>query len=166
MRRAVNLITVSAVVVLITAAFVLGSRFNAAPAAASQSEGAMGKRFSVIEHAKPTQFDIGTPGASVGDVGVFSNDLYDADNAKVVGTDQGWCVTTVVGQRTECVASFIFVDGSITTAGAVDAAVWGSAEISVAVTGGTGAYRGATGEARVKRVPDQEHQFAFAFDLT
>jgi hypothetical protein len=164
MRRAINLITVSSVGLLIAAAFVLGSRFDAVPAAARQSEGAMGKTFVVIEHANPTRIDVGESGASVGDTVVFSNDLYDEANANIVGTVQGVCVRTVVGKSMECFATNIFENGMITIQGPMDDSVFGTAEISAVITGGTGDYLGASGELKIKKL--EGNQFTHIFELT
>ena len=54
---------------------------------------------TVIEHATTdTTIDLGAKGDSVGDSLVFANDLYDAQDANKVGTDQGSCVRTALGK--------------------------------------------------------------------
>jgi allene oxide cyclase len=164
MSRTDKLIGVFAAVALITAALVLGSRFNAAPAAARQSEDAMGERLVVIEHANPTRFDVGEAGDSVGDTVVFANDLYDEANVNVVGTVQGVCVRTVVGKSMECFLTNIFQNGMITVQGPADDSVYGTAEISAAITGGTGDYLGASGELKIKKL--EGNQFTHVFELT
>ena len=45
-----------------------------------------------------TTVDLGAKGDSVGDMLVFANKVYDAGNKTQVGTDQGYCVRTVVGK--------------------------------------------------------------------
>jgi hypothetical protein len=125
----------------------------------------MGTRFTVIEHANPTLFDVGPKGDSIGDARVFSNDLYDADNVNIVGTDQGFCFRTAVGKRWECAWSNIFDSGTIVTQGpGLDVAFRGE-EITVAITGGTGAYAGASGELKIKMLEGADHQFTFTFEL-
>ena len=125
----------------------------------------MGKRLVVIEHAQPTVFDLGPVGDSVGDVRVFSNDLYDADNVAVVGTDQGFCLRTVVGTRMECTWTNIFENGTIVTQGAGLDATFAGAPMTVAITGGTGNYMGAKGEMTITKLVDKDHQFTFTFEL-
>jgi allene oxide cyclase len=125
----------------------------------------MGRRFTVIEHANPTVFHVGASGDAVGDTAVFSSELYDEANAHVVGTVQGFCVRTVVGKMMECLATNIFENGMITTQGPEDEAVYGGAEISFAITGGTGAYLGAKGEVRITRLEGEVGQFTYTFEL-
>lgn len=123
----------------------------------------MGKRLVVIEHANPTRFDVGEPGDSVGDTVVFSNDLYDAANVNVVGTVQGVCVRTVVGKSMECFLTNIFQNGMITVQGPADDSVYGTAEISAVITGGTDDYLGASGELKIKKL--EGNQFTHIFEL-
>jgi allene oxide cyclase len=125
----------------------------------------MGVRLVVIEHAQPTVFDLGPTGDSIGDVRVFSNDLYDAENATVVGADQGFCVRTVVGKRMECTWTNIFENGTIVTQGAGLDAAFAGAPMTVAITGGTGDYVGAKGEMTITKLEDADHQFTFTFEL-
>jgi allene oxide cyclase len=141
-----------------------GTKGDRAPAGVTQ-ELAMGKGFTVIEHANLTVFHVDESGDAVGDTAVFSSELYDETNATVVGTVQGFCVRTVVGKMMECIATNIFENGMITNQGPEDEAVYGGAEISFAVTGGTGAYLGAKGEVRIKRREGQDHQFTYTFEL-
>ena len=125
----------------------------------------MGKTFVVIEHANPTLFDVGAKGDSIGDARVFSNDLYDEANATVAGTDSGFCLRTAVGKRFECSWTNIFANGTIVTQGpGLDTAFQGE-EITVAITGGTGDYIGASGELKIKTLEGQDHQFTFTFEL-
>ena len=84
---------------------------------------------------------------------------------RVVGTVQGFCVRTVVGTRMECLATTIFANGMITTQGPEDEALYSGAEIRFAITGGTGAYLGAKGEVRIKRLEGQDRQFTYTFEL-
>ena len=49
-----------------------------------------------------TTVDLGAKGDSVGDLLVFANKVFDAANKTQVGTDQGYCVRTVVGKSWEC----------------------------------------------------------------
>ncbi len=131
---------------------------------ASQSEKeAMGKRIVVIEHANPTRFDVGEPGDSVGDTVVFSNDLYDEANQTIVGKVQGVCVRTVAGKMMECFLTNILESGMISVQGPADDSVYGTAEISAVITGGTGAFLGAGGELKIKKL--EGNQFTHIFEL-
>lgn len=125
----------------------------------------MARRITVIEHAKPALIDASPPGDSVGDMRIFSNDLYDEQNTGVVGADQGFCVRTLPGQRYECTWSNIFANGVIVTQGPGPDAAFTGAEATLAVTGGTGEFVGARGEVTVKKLAGADHQFTFVFDL-
>lgn len=54
-------------------------------------------------------------------------------------------------------------NGMITTQGPEDEALYSGAEISFAITGGTGPYLGAKGEVRIKRLEGQDRQFTYTF---
>ena len=45
-----------------------------------------------------TTVDLGAKGDSVGDLLVFANKVYDASNKTRVGSDQGYCIRTIVGK--------------------------------------------------------------------
>lgn len=56
----------------------------------------------VVEHADTDAVtDTGAKGDSVGDVLTFANKLCNASNSKQIGTDNGHCLRTVVGQAWE-----------------------------------------------------------------
>ncbi|TRV76677.1 hypothetical protein FKN01_18015 [Streptomyces sp. 130] len=90
------------------------------------------------------QTDVGAPGLSVGDEFVYADTLY--RDGRRVGEDGSSCqVTRVEGERitTSCVLSVLLPEGQITAQ-----SLWtkGTDTVRMAVTGGTGAYRGASGE--------------------
>ena len=101
--------------------------------------------------AQPTFVDTGKPGPTVGDVGVFRDDVLRADGS-TAGTLRQVCtlVDLVGGPPTstfECVGSLALKDGTLTIAGPF---VPAAPEQSAAVTGGTGAYAAARGEVTVR----------------
>ena len=81
-------------------------------------------------------------GDSAGDVLTFANQLYDKANTKQVGTDQGYCLRVDVGKSFECTWTAFLADGQITVAGPF----FDAKESTLAITGGTGAYKDARGE--------------------
>lgn len=102
--------------------------------------------------------DRGDPGLGVGDRLVFSSDLFDRQDRKV-GIDGADCVVVRVDssspageqQIVNCVITVELADGEITFQGLAQ----GTSNL-FAVTGGTGAYRTARGEALAEdRVPLQ-----------
>ena len=114
----------------------------------------------LVERAHDVSFqDNGTPGPSLGDRLVFTSDLFDTDGNQV-GRDGADCVTVRIDtsqppplqQVVQCVVTVQLPDGQLTFQ-----ALAQSTENFFALTGGTGAYRTARGEAFVKDVvPLQE----------
>jgi hypothetical protein len=49
-----------------------------------------------------TNIDLTAKGDSVGDMLVFANGVFDAANKTQIGTDQGYCIRTIVGKTWEC----------------------------------------------------------------
>lgn len=100
----------------------------------------------------PTFDDGGAPGPGVGDRLIFSADLFDAEDRKV-GRDGADCVVVRIDrsqpapleqQIVECMVTVELPDGQITFQGLAQ-----GTENHFAVTGGTGKYRRARGEAFV-----------------
>jgi hypothetical protein len=105
--------------------------------------------------AQPTFVDTGKPGPTVGDVGVFRDEVLRADGS-TAGTLRQVCtlVDLVGGPPTstfECVGSLALKEGTITIAGPF---VPAAPEQSAAITGGTGAYASARGEVTVRAIDD------------
>ncbi len=101
----------------------------------------------------PTFDDGGAPGPSVGDRLIFSADLFNREDRKV-GRDGADCVVVRIDrsrpspleqQVVECMVTVELPGGQITFQGLAQ-----GTENRFAVTGGTGAYRRAHGEAFVK----------------
>ena len=141
LRRTIvpSLSLVVTVALLVIGAFAAG-RMVPAPAAAQET-------ITVIEHASSdTITDLGDKGDSMGDTLSFSNDLYDSDDANVVGNINGSCVRTKPGKTWECSFSTTFDDGAMTAQGPFS----DTGEGSFAITGGTGKYSGASGELVIK----------------
>jgi Allene oxide cyclase len=105
------------------------------------------KKIHVIEHATTdTVIDIGDHGDSTGDLLTFHNRLYDSTNMKVVGRDQGECIRIDPAQGTwECRWTNILEGGSITVEGPFS----DLHDTVIAITGGTGRYATAEGEAKL-----------------
>ena len=77
---------------------VLAFGLATAPGAAGAAQ-----TLTVVERATSDAVtDLGAAGDSVGDILTFHNDVYDAANAKVVGSNNGWCIRTAVGKAWEC----------------------------------------------------------------
>ena len=128
---------------------------GAAPAAAGGKHGkGKGETLRVVATDYSRQLiDVGAPGSSIGDYFVFFETL--SVRGREVGIGAGQCVTVegvppYTTFTAQCVATLDLARGQITLQGLVE--FQGEGEMSpftVAITGGTGAYRGASGEARV-----------------
>jgi hypothetical protein len=112
--------------------------------------------------------DVGAEGPSLGDRLVISETL--ARRGRDVGTSGVVCTVTGAEPPYEvvtfqCVATLSLRNGQITLQGLIevqgedDRGPW-----TVAITGGTGAYRGAGGEAVVRDVSDTKTIYKLRFD--
>ena len=120
-----------------------------------------GKTITVIEHATTdTTTDTGATGDSVGDILTFANEVFDAADATKVGTDNGYCLRTVAGAAYECNWTTFLAGGQIT----VEGPFFDAKDSTLAITGGTGRYRGARGEMELHS-RDNGAKFAFVFHL-
>lgn len=118
--------------------------------------------FTLVERATSDAVtDIGTKGDSVGDLLTFANRLYDEANATAVGSDNGWCIRTVVGKAWECTTTIMLPDGQIAIAGPY----LDGRDSTMAVTGGTGRYGRARGEMKLHWRDAQGTAFDFVFAL-
>lgn len=105
--------------------------------------------------------DTGEKGDSNGDLLTWSNELFDAANAKKVGTDQGYCVRVAKGVSWECTWTNTLADGSITVAGSF----LDKGDSTLAITGGTGAYAGARGFMRLHPRNPEASEYDFTFEI-
>jgi allene oxide cyclase len=96
----------------------------------------------VERHGTQTFIDSGKVGDSQGDLLAFSNLLYDGDNLKRVGRDQGTCTRTMVGAAWECNWTVLLPNGQITVEGPFN----DTSDSVLAVIGGTGIYVGVSGQ--------------------
>ena len=99
---------------------------------------------------------------SLGDTIVFANEVFDKTNTDNVGSDQGSCVRTVVGQAWERSWTTFLSKGQITVQGPF---YDDGSDSTFAITGGTGAYRNARGSMELRwRNPDGT-EFDFVFHV-
>jgi hypothetical protein len=128
-----------------------------------------GDKLRVVAEQSQIEFlDLGDPGPSLGDEIVFSEVLF--IRGREVGMSGGVCVATeVVPPYTtityHCVATLSLRRGQITLQGLVE--LQGDDDpgpFTVAITGGTGAFRGAGGEATIRFVSDTTAIYKLKFD--
>ena len=105
--------------------------------------------------------DLGAKDDSAGDLLTFANPVFDAANAKQVGTDQGYCVRTVAGKAWECWWTLMLADGQITVQGPfLDAG-----DSVMAITGGTGKYSTARGQMKLHARNDKGTEYDFVYEI-
>jgi allene oxide cyclase len=121
-----------------------------------------GEQIKVVERpVGETTVDLGAKGDSVGDLLVFANGVFDAANKTQVGSDQGFCVRTIVGKSWECMWTLTLKAGQIT----VEGPFMDEGESLFAVTGGTGKYAGAKGSMKLHSRDAKSTSYDFSYDL-
>jgi allene oxide cyclase len=138
-----------------TRAFAACAALTALPALA-------GEHIVVVERpVGETTVDLGAKGDSVGDLLVFANKVYDSANKAQVGSDQGYCVRTVVGKSWECFWTLILKDGQIT----VEGPFMDTGDSLLVITGGSGKYAGARGSMKLHPRDPTPTGYDFTYDL-
>ena len=135
--------------------------FAVVNATAGSSRSHEGGTIHVIEHATTDAVTNGTAGDSAGNILTFANEVFDSSNTKKVGTDQGYCVRIEVGKSWECNWTTFLPGGQIT----VEGPFLDTGDSTVAITGGTGAYRNVRGSMQLKYRNPAGTEFDFVFNL-
>ncbi|MGD9735821.1 MAG: dirigent protein [Solirubrobacterales bacterium] len=134
---------------------------SAAPAAG----GAAASKATVIHVVERASTDAVTNGDpandKLGNVLTFANKVYDSANKRQVGSDQGYCIRTVLGEAWECNWTTFLRSGSITVEGKFS----DTDNTVLAITGGTGAYATARGEMELRYHNKKGTAFDFVFHL-
>jgi len=118
----------------------------------------------VIEHAETdTVRHIGpkSESDSVGDVLAFANPVFDSADKEKVGTDNGQCVRTVVGQAWECIWTVSLAGGQLTVEGPFEE----GRDTVLAITGGTDEYKDASGQMRLHARTPEETEYEFTYEI-
>jgi len=108
-----------------------------------------------------TTVDLGAKGDSIGDLLVFANGVFDPANKTQIGSDQGYCVRTIVGKSWECFWTLTLKAGQIT----VEGPFMDEGDSLFAVTGGTGKYAGARGSMKLHPRDAKSTSYDFTYDL-
>ena len=98
---------------------------------------------------------------SIGDVLGFANPLYNSDNTKQVGTDNGSCIRTAVGKAFECVWTASVSGGQLT----VEGPFYDAKDSVLAITGGTGDYNEARGQMKLHARNAQGTEYDFTYEI-
>jgi hypothetical protein len=121
-----------------------------------------GEQIVVVERpVGETTVDLGAKGDSVGDLLVFANKVYDSANKTQLGSDQGYCVRTVVGKSWECFWTLTLKAGQIT----VEGPFMDEGDSLLVVTGGSGKYAGAKGSMKLHPRDPTPTGYDFTYDL-
>jgi allene oxide cyclase len=121
-----------------------------------------GEQIKVVERpVGETTVDLGAKGDSVGDLLVFANGIFDPANKTQIGSDQGFCVRTIVGKSWECMWTLTLKAGQIT----VEGPFMDEGDSLFAVTGGTGKYAGAKGSMKLHPRDAKSTSYDFTYDL-
>jgi len=124
-------------------AFGIGLNMLVFTGALTAAAWAQERKINVIERATTDAvLDVGDKGDSAGDILTFANGIYDEGDKDKIGSDNGWCIRTVVGKSWECFWTLSLEEGQIT----VEGPFLDAGDSTLAVTGGTGQYAGARGE--------------------
>ena len=119
-------------------------------------------RIALVEHATTgTLVDLTANGDSTGDLLTFHNELFNEANTSAVGSDQGDCVRIEVGVSWECSWINVLEGGSIT----VEGPFFDDDPSALAITGGTGIFRGARGSMRLVARDEAGTEFDFIFRI-
>jgi hypothetical protein len=128
------------------------------PARAAETE-----KLTYVERATTDAVtDLGAKGDSAGDLLTFNNEIYDEQNEKRVGHDNGWCIRTAAGKAWECYWTLTLEEGQLSVAGPF----LDGADSVLAVTGGTGKYYGARGEMKLHARNAQGSEYDFMYRIT
>ena len=137
-------------------------RIAALAAALSAIPAFAAEQIKVVERpVGETTVDLGAKGDSIGDLLVFANGVFDSANKTQVGTDQGYCVRTVVGKSWECFWTLTLKTGQIT----IEGPFMDEGDSLFAVTGGTGKYAGAKGSMKLHPRDAKSTSYDFTYDL-
>jgi len=103
--------------------------------------------------------DTGEAGDSAGDLLTFANEIYDEANEEQVGTNNGYCIRTVVGAAWECFWTLTLEGGQITVQGPF----YDTGDSTLTITGGTGAYVNVGGEMGLHARNPEGTEFDFYY---
>ena len=121
-----------------------------------------GEKLTVVEHPTDEKtVNLSGKSDAIGDLLVFANPVFDAANKAQVGSDQGYCVRTVVGKSWECFWTLIMKEGLIT----VEGPFYDTGDSVFVVTGGSGKYAGAKGSMKLHWRDAKGTAFDFIYDL-
>ena len=151
MRIKLGLVALAAALAIVLPTAEAASRSTASVSAS--------RTFKVAVAYHDVEVDLGQKGPSLGDERIFADSLLDAKGRKV-GHDAGVCTfTSLAPPEAACHITFFFSGGQIATQ-FLNAP---PPRKLAAIVGGTGAYRGARGQAVIVEGPKQTGSVTFSF---
>jgi allene oxide cyclase-like protein len=158
-----------AVAVIAAVALAVGAVTLASADSNGSSDEHHARVIKVLEHEDQTQAnDVGAPGPSLGDEFIFSSVLLRRAGGEQVGTDGGVCTFVRLEQNNtvgtaHCVATASLAGGQITLQGLATFSLSATTNppSDVAITGGTGAYEGASGHVHIEEVSESDSILTF-----
>lgn len=150
MRKRLGLVAVGALVIAL-ASVTLASASSPKPKGSDDGDAVQVIRLTTVP-AQQAELDLGEEGFSQGDQEVFTDNVF--RDGKKVGQLTGFAQITFAAEdriSVQLVTTLTLPRGSITLQGAfTEELAVGPTPASIAITGGTGAYRTAHGQARVE----------------
>ncbi len=153
----------SALIAAATGALAFAAAAPAYAKTAHRKAQASGTTVHVIEHAVTDTEVPGVGGKDVkGNILTFNNPVFDTANKKQVGHDEGFCTRLDVKQGIwECLWTTFLKGGQITVQGPF----YDTRNSTLSITGGTGAYRDARGQMKLKSLNGGK-KYDFIFQLS
>jgi hypothetical protein len=154
--------------VLVASLLVVGGAGATSIVASSSATAAT--TITVTEHAVTDHLtDVGKSGIGPGDLLTFHNPIYNSTDTTQVGTDQGSCIRITKFKENqmgswECEWTTFLNDGSDTIT--VESPYYDTGLGVGAITGGTGAYVGASGSLDLNCFSETRCTFTFTFTLS
>lgn len=130
-------------------------------ALALPTSAAAAQTIHVVERATTDAVTNGSSKDKPGNVLTWHNRIYDAANKHQVGRDAGYCIRIVAGKSWECSWTTFLQSGSISVQGPFS----DTGSTVLAITGGTGAYAGASGTMELRYRNKKGTAFDFIFHL-
>jgi allene oxide cyclase len=163
-RGIAGLLAAEGVAIAVVAPFVMndmdanGGSVRAAAGNSMSARAGSAAVIHVVEHAPPPHMQ------TIGVVMTFANPVFDADDTKRMGRNQGFCIHIALAKGWECMFTTLLPGGQITAEG--PEADNEDVSFPAAITGGTGKYKNARGWSTETARNKAATKFDLVFHLT
>jgi hypothetical protein len=155
------------VLTLATASLTLTSATASGSAPSDQNTKTLDLLVKTVDSAA---LDLGRPGPSLGDQSIFTSDLY--QHGTKIGEGRSVCtITRIAGTgadakvTAQCLGTDVLPAGQVTLQGAVAFTGPNVPPFTLAITGGTGAYKRAHGEADTRPINPTDAELTYRMIL-